>query len=335
MSNTTRMGMTPARNRITRGLAAAILLAFLSPMTLSLAGCTVLGLIAAVATKPKPRVIPAGDALHLEPGVMLQLVLADGSTVSGRFLGRTLLAPEAYAPRFARRPALRPIALGETLRVTLADAHTLRGTFRGYAVRSLVLRDMEDTRDVRILFDSTREVRLPAGGLVAVDSLRAADERGELPSLEALAIEPADRPRAISARPGIRDVPGPLASRIESALKVAYEDIRGTTVRTTQGLRSGYIVLGLVVDVLVVVIVAAAAASSMGGCTVGDISMAQAGPPAQWTERPFDTRLARFVDEWDRAPDVAAIPGDAATVTAASGDSSTGVPIRGTSSVNP
>src|SRR5436309_1989619 len=48
----------------------------------------------------EPRVIPAGKAMLLEPGTLLKLRLRDGSALEGRFLGRTLLEPALYVPRF-------------------------------------------------------------------------------------------------------------------------------------------------------------------------------------------------------------------------------------------
>lgn len=69
-------------------------------------------------------IVPAGKALELEPGAQLKLLLRDGSTVRGPFLGRTLMDSALYAQRFAAR-AIKPprvwIAMGETLRVTLND----------------------------------------------------------------------------------------------------------------------------------------------------------------------------------------------------------------------
>ena len=299
MSNTTCKGTSPGRRRLARGIAGALLVALLSPMTLSLAGCTMLGLVAAVATKPRPRVIPAGDALHLEPGTRLRIALPDGQQVAGRYAGRTLLPPAAYAPRFARRSSARrmPIVPGDSVVVTQVDGRVVSGGFRGYAVRSLVLRT-SGTSDVRIPFDAAREIRREGGGLVSIDSLRAADERDELPSLEALAIETLSK--AWSKR-----------LRTETAVQVPFEDIRGATVRTDKGIRTGFILLGLAVDVAIIAIVAASYEGLGGsGCSSSGFTLSHAVPSERWTMRPFDRQLARFIDEWDAAPGLASVPFD-------------------------
>lgn len=287
-----------ARSRLIHGLAGALLLALLSPMTFSLAGCTAVGVLAAFATRPEPRVIPAGDAIHLEPGTKVRISLPSGRSVVGFYAGRTLLPAEAYAPRFSRRSEAggwTPIAPGDSLVVTQVDGRQVSGLFRGYAVRGLVLRPGGSTEDTRVPFDTAREVRLAGGIFVSLDSLRWADERGALPSLEALAIETSPRPWTTRLR-------------TESGVQVPYEDIRGATVRTVSGIRSGFIVLGLAVDVAIIAIAAASYQGLGSGCSSSGFTLAHAVPSERWTGRPFDRQLARFVDEWNVAPGLASAP---------------------------
>jgi len=274
----------------TRHAAIAVLVLCLAPMTLVVTGCcTLASLIIVGATRPRPHVIPAGEAMRLTPGRDVALHLRDGSTVSGPFRGRTLLESDTYARRFAERErsgAWTPFTLGESIQVELVDGRTLAAPFAGYAMRALLLRPDANQEPVRVPFDSTRSVRGPGGAAISPDSLLAADVRGELPSAEALAVDEGLFRGSITQRQP-HDVP--------------FEDIVTATVRERRKHATGIIALGVGLDLVLIAAAAAVAGSTWGsygsGCSSGMTLADRSDPAIPWTDRPFDRIHARFFDE--------------------------------------
>ena len=275
----------PLSRRWRRWAATALLVLMLGPLAMSVSGCfTLAAMMAASAANSSQHLVPAGDAAHLEPGRELKLHLRNGGTIEGRFRGRTLLAPEVYEPRFAARAAgggWVPFALGETLTVDLVDGGRRIGTFRGYGMRSLVLQAPTDSVAVRLPFGSARAIRRAGGGTVSIDSLLAADVRGELPSAEGLAIRTYDSARGISGFVSVtREVP--------------LEEVRMATVTGGNRETAGLILFGAAIDV--VLFLAIREAAQEPGCTYIVIPASLANE-VRFTERPFDRRLGRFVGE--------------------------------------
>ena len=137
------------------------------------------------------QVIPAGQALVLEPGTPLKLWLRDDSVVQGKFLGRALLDSSLYAPRFAayaRTSDFVPFAIGETLRVSLRDGREWSAPFAGYGEMTLLLKGAEGSDPRRVPFEFVREVRGANGAWVQPKALTRAFRKGSLPSAEAIAL---------------------------------------------------------------------------------------------------------------------------------------------------
>jgi hypothetical protein len=263
----------------------AVLALLLGPMAISVTGCFTLGaLVVAGMTHKDPRIVPAGDAIYLDAGQELTLHLRDGSTVHGRFVRRTLLEPDRYRPRFeasSARGGWTPFALGESLTVETADGKRMTAPFAGYAVRALVLRLERDGEGLRVPFESARSVRRAGGGVVSLDSLLAAEVRGELPSAEAIALNVVKKGNGIAIREG-----GPPHA-------VPLEDVERVTVSSGSGSAAGLIVLGVAVDVVLLVTYLHSIADSGPSCDYRGPTYAA----ARVTERPFDRRLGRFVEE--------------------------------------
>src|SRR6185369_8345557 len=131
------------------------------------------------------RTIPAGRAMLLETGTLLKLRLRDGSTIEGRFLGRTLLDSVFYAPRFesyAHSSAHVPLVLGETLRVWLRDGREMTAPFAGYAELTLLLRSPDGPEYLRVPFEFASEIRRANGDRVEPKALMKSFRDGSLPS---------------------------------------------------------------------------------------------------------------------------------------------------------
>lgn len=267
--------------------ATALLALLLGPMAMSVSGCfTMAAMLAASAGGSTPHLVPAGDAVHLDPDRELKLFLRDGTTVQGRFRGRTLLDPETYAARFAARSTAggwSPFALGETVAVDLVDGRRLGAVFAGYAMRSLVLRAPSGPARERVPLQSATAIRHASGGLVSIDSLLAADVRGELPSAEALAIREFDTARGISGF-------------VSSKREVPLEDVERATVYGERKDATGLILFGVALDVVLFLMLKKAADDAGPGCALILLSGAMSND-VRLTDRPFDRRLGRFVGE--------------------------------------
>ena len=243
------------------------------------------------------RVIPAGKAMLLEPGTRLKLHLRDGSVLEGRFLGRTLLDSALYAPRFAakaRSSPYVPLALGETLLVSLRDGREWTAPFSGYGELTLLLRSPDGPQHLRVPFESASEIRRATGDRVEPSALAQAFHANMLPSAEALALEQGP------------PMEGP-ADRWAGALRVAVEDIEWVIVElpsvTAKGLSgtdvAGIVVLSLAVSVVVVLVVLKMLADSANsGCRIRPIDVnTQAFSGVRLTTRPFDRSRGCYVDD--------------------------------------
>lgn len=261
----------------------ASLALLLAPMAFSVTGCFTFGAaLVAGMTHQDPRFLPAGDAIYLDHGSSLTLHLRDGSSVSGRFAGRELLATDRYRTRFeahAARGGWSPLALGESLTVESTDGKRVEASFVGYAMRALVLRGPRAGEPTRVPFESTRSIERSGGGIVSIDSLLAADVRGDLPSAEAIALDVVKVGNGIAIRQGGPPQVFPLA------------EIERVTVRGENGSAAGVIVLGVVVDIVLLSVYLNSLEGSSSGCDYRPPIVVRA------TERPFDRSLARFVDE--------------------------------------
>ena len=240
-------------------------------------------------------VIPAGMALVLEPGTELRLRMRDGGVITGRFVKRTLLDPEAYAPRFAgkaRSSAFAPLDLGETLQVSLRDGREWVAPFAGYAELALLLQNPVGLEPLRVPFEFAGEIRRADGERIEPEALTQAFRAGLLPSAEALELT--------------MPAPGGRMSAPEGApFRVAVEDIQSVTMASfssfssssTKKDNSGVIVGLVVLGVLVaIVLIAAHHREPSPSCTsIPD-------PPtiyglAHPTTRPFDRYRGCYVGD--------------------------------------
>ena len=283
-----RLALVPAR-------LAAILLLFvwLGPVTFAQTESWQLFRLAGAPStaSANTQLIPAGQALVLEPGTPLRLRLRDGSTVQGRFLGRTLLDSTLYASRFeayVRTAAYVPFTLGETLRVSLRDGREWSAAFAGYGELALLFRGPDGSSDLRVPFEFAKEIRRASGQRVESKSLARAFQKGQLPSAEALAL-------------GERGPVGSVAEQWTSALRVAVQDIESAIVELPSGRSAGgAVVLGVLMGVVLVYVLIAASLHSSSTSCEGPSSFPNVlgGMSLQLTTRPFD----RTRGCWDGDP---------------------------------
>ena len=247
------------------------------------------------------QVIPAGQALVLEPGTQLKLWLRDESVVQGRFLGRALLDSSLYAPRFAayaRTSDFVPFALGESLRVSLRDGREWTAPFAGYGEMTLLLKGAEGSDPRRVPFEFVREVRGANGAWVQPKALSRAFRKGSLPSAEAIAL-------------GERGGVGTGADQWTNALRVAVQDIKSATVELPSGGSIAGVVLVsvLVTVVLFCVLIAASlhSASSTSCSSLNTFPSTFGGLSMHLTTRPYDRGRSCYAD--DPPPMADAAPG--------------------------
>jgi len=227
------------------------------------------------------------------------LRLRDGSVVEGRFLGRTLLDPALYAPRFAARALTSswvPFALGETLRVSLRDGRSLTAPFTGYGELSVLLANMTGGSDLRIPFEFAKEIQRADGDRIAPKNLIQAFKQGKLPSREALALG--------ASQPLVSD-----ADEWSSALRVAVEDIGSATARTPSGSSvAGLVILTVLLTLVLFYLIAAASYHSSSTSCSPALPYILGGMSVRFTDRPFDRSRGCYEGEPPLAAD--AWPGD-------------------------
>ena len=237
------------------------------------------------------QVIPAGMAMAIEPNTVLMLHLRNGMVREGRFVRRTLLDSTLYAARFAahaRWSSFLPIALGETVSVSLVDGRQYSGGFLGYGELTLLLRSSDATQDVRIPFESTTEIRRANGDPIEPSDLLQAFRTGLLPSAEALELQEPGPSRGIGKRWG-------------NVFQVAVDDIESVTLELPSGDHvGGTIVLGVLVGVAAAVVLFAvlvrSALNSKPKCSGPGYT-----PPTllgvHLTTRPFDRSRGCYVGD--------------------------------------
>ena len=264
---------------------------------------------APTAASAEAQVIPAGQALVLEPGTPLKLWLRDESVVQGKFLGRALLDSSLYAPRFAayaRTADFVPFALGETLRVSLRDGREWSAPFAGYGEMTLLVKGAEGSDPRRVPFEFVREVRGANGAWVQPKALTRAFRKGSLPSAEAIALG---------------DGVGTGAEQWTNALRVAVQDIKSAAVDLPSGGSVAGVVLvsALVTVVLFYVLLAASmrSASSTSCSSPNAYPNLLGGMSLHLTTRPYDRSRSCYADDpppmADAAPGGTEVPPDAAS----------------------
>ena len=264
------------------------------------------------------QVIPAGQALVLEPGTPLKLWLRDDSVVQGKFLGRALLDSSLYAPRFAayaRTSDFVPFALGETLRVSLRDGREWSAPFAGYGEMTLLLKGAEGSDPRRVPFEFVREVRGANGAWVQPKALTREFRKGSLPSAEAI---------ALGERAGV----GTGADQWTNALRVAVQDIKSAAVELPSGGSVAGVVLvsALVTVVLFYVLLAASlrSTSSTSCSSASSFPGFLGGMSLHLTTRPYDRTRSCYAD--DPPPMADAAPGGTEVPPVAASAAPTGPP---------
>jgi len=228
--------------------------------------------------------ISPGKAVILEPGARLKLRLRDQSRVEGRYLGRALLDSALYATRFAEHmlaSSFAPLALGETLQITLRDGRDRTAAFAGYGDRSLFMSGSPGTEPVRVPIESIDGIRHANDREVDLKVLSRELKRDALPSAEALVIEdlkalgdPNERWSKAERIP---------VSEIEWASLAIGDDKKGSSL-------AGGIILGALAGAVIAILVIAYAIDSAFddcGSAVGSMAL----PPLSGltlTTRPFD-----------------------------------------------
>jgi len=244
---------------------------------------------AAINDESGPQNVPAGEALVLDPGTPLKLHLRDGSKVEGRFLGRTLLDSTSYAKRYAKYAASAtwvPLALGETLRVTMRDGREWTAPFAGYGEMTLFVAGPDSARMLRVPFEFVREIFRADGTPILPRVLARAFRAHELPSAEALVL-------------GDRVPGGTTAEQWAAALRVPVDEIESVTVNLPGHPQptSGWVALGVVASVvLIVAIIIHNQPPSQPSCE----PYTGYGPfflHAHLTTRPFDLARGCFVGD--------------------------------------
>jgi hypothetical protein len=255
------------------------------------------------------QVIPAGQALVLSAGTLLKLVLADGSVVEGRFLGRTLLDSTLYAKRFdryAQTSAFVPFALGETLHVALHDGREWIAPFAGFGELTVLLENPDGLGVLRVPFEFAKEFRGANGAWVQPKALMKAFRKGSLPSAEALAL--GDR----GAVPGSREA-------WDSALRVAVQDIKSATAELPSGgSATGVVLISVVASVVVLWLILAALSHPYStGCNTMAIPNVFQGMSVRLTAHPFDRERSCYADDSPPVAEVWTGEGDPAPPAAA------------------
>lgn len=244
------------------------------------------GSLLALLGTPQPArsatdVVSEGEAVVLQPGTRLEFQLRSGQKVRGLYLGRSVLDSAEYAPRFAAAPP-GPLALGETLHVTLHDGREWVAPFEGYGELSLLLRT-EDGQRVRVPFEFARTIARADGQRLEPKKLTRAFRSGAMPSAEVLLLEGTDPV-------------GTDEERRASALQIPAQDIQRTIVRTDGGGVMGVaIVLGVVGGlVLLAAIASSASQPSCYAVSFPDLRLFGGLPP---TDREFDRERGLFVGD--------------------------------------
>lgn len=278
-----------------RAAAVLLLLVWVGPVTLTQTDSwRLLKLLGAPGrASAESNVIPAGMAVILQPNAFLRLFLHDGSSLEGRFLARTLLDSTSYAPRFAahtRSSSYVPLAMGETLHVSLRDGREWTAPFAGYGELTLLLRSPEGREFLRVPFESALEIRRATGDRVEPSDLAQAFRSGLLPSAEALEIQVRSPTGGGVIRVPVEDIATVTLAEMPSA---------ATPTRSLSGDQAvGIVLLSVVVAVVVVfVIIGAAYRSAFNDCgsTGPSINLGPIG--FHITTRPFDRSRRCFVGE--------------------------------------
>lgn len=277
--------------RPTRAAAVVLLAVWLGPVTIAQ---TDLAGIADFFGYPAPaladsRIVDTGQAVEIEPGAHVMMKLRDGTNIDGRFLGRALMDSARYAERFqthALSASNGPIALGETLSVTMRDGTTRTAAFAGYGELSLLLRDPLAAAPFAVPFEFAASVHNSSGESIDLKALAKMYRAGALPTAETLVIGPK---RAL----------GSPQEQWANALHVPVQDVSATwfdaprtsTVALTIALVAvaglGLILIGL-----------ATAKPHVEGCNQPVNLLSLSLPPhVHLTTRPVDVERGRYVGD--------------------------------------
>ena len=268
--------------RIARFSAVLLLMLWVGPVSFVQVE---VGSLLALLGAPQPArsaadVVSEGEAVVLQPGTLLELRLRNGQKVRGQYLGRSVLDSAEYAPRFAAAP-LGPLALGETLHVTLHDGREWVAPFEGYGELSLLLRAADGQR-IRVPFEFARTIARSDGQRVEPKKLTRAFRSGALPSAEVLLLE------------GIDPV-GSDEERHASALQIPAQDIERTILRTESGgVARAALIIAVVGGLVLIVVLASRPTKPSCSPDFGNTPLFGGLTP---TDRAFDRERGLFVGD--------------------------------------
>ena len=282
----------PSLARLARTAATVLLAVWVGPVSFDQTLPLLRGLgapgRATASTISEANVVPAGEALVLEPGTLIELHLRDGNVLRGRFLGRALQDSAEYARRFAAAAAASgpaAFALGETLRVEMKDGREWTAPFTGWAEHALLLRGPAEAPVLHVPFEFARSIQRADGSPVAPAELARAWRANALPSADVLVL-------------GARDVVGSPEERWASALRVPGDEI--ASVRLPESRHKGIpgIVIFAVGLTAMVLIIRATQhhEPAANDCDANWNWPAGGFMGARLTERPFDRSRGCWVD---------------------------------------
>lgn len=284
------------RARTGRAIAIFLLVVWIGPVSLvqSDPGWPFWGLGAPARASAEARVVDSGQALEIAPGTRLELHMRDGSRLSGRYLGRTLLDSTRYAGRFAAfvppssesRPVVAPFALGETLTVSLRDGRQWIAPFEGYGELAVLLHNPDRAQPLVVPLEFATSIRRSNGEAVDMKALDRALHAHALPSAEALVVTPSQPV-------------GTPEDQWASALRVPVQDILSASYNLPGGgTATGSIVVGVLVGGLMTLLLVGLAFSSLdSGCRSGDFSGLSLPISVRLTTRPFDRVRGCYVGD--------------------------------------
>ena len=169
----------------------------IAAVTFLLNGCSLIGLglgAAADAKKPDQMNIPGRSVETVKPGTQIEIVLKDGSQLSGKYLGLERYPEKEYVEKYQKsqenlRERIPLPAVGDSIAITTISRKPFKCAFLGFDFRYLWMRMTNRNESDAVILRDLTSIEDNQGNILTGETVRDLINKGEIPLLSAIVIQ--------------------------------------------------------------------------------------------------------------------------------------------------
>lgn len=215
---------------ITSKTISKLALLIFAVATLALTGCSLIGLGVGAqidASKPDQTTLPGWEVVTIKPGTAINVILKDGSWLSGKYSGLDRIPAEQYAAIYfqAREQKLEGIllpALGDSIDIGKSvvglfkdSEKNLEGTFEGFEHDRILIKLKERTGLSDVPLSLVTKIASDRSHIISGETIKRLIREGKIPVLSAIVVE-SDAGKTLVAMDNVSQIEIPVKKRVAS-----------------------------------------------------------------------------------------------------------------------